>query len=270
MRPYYDDGEITLYHGRCEDVLPTLEAQSIDAVIADIPYGTTACAWDTPIAFDLMWRELKRLSRPRGAIVLFGSQPFTSALVMSNVDWFRHEWVWRKNKGSNFANTVREPFKEHENIVVFSAGGWTYKPQMQDRNEGGRARVMYQYSPASIPDTQVYRKFDKVRNYVGVLRHPSSVQDFNTQTGLHPTQKPLLLMEYLVKTYTNEGDTVLDFTSGSGTTLRACKNLGRRCIGIEQEERYCAATVARLAPQFETALIDTTTDYGPLFAQELP
>jgi site-specific DNA-methyltransferase (adenine-specific) len=266
MEPYYTDNLTTLYHGDCLEVMPALEACSFDAIICDPPYGTTACAWDSPIPFAPMWAELKRLIKPRGAIVLFGSQPFTSALVMSNPGWFRHEWIWQKNRGSNFANTVREPMKEHECVIVFSNGGWTYNPQMQERASGGLSRV--QYSIESYTNSENYREMRSGRVMRPTERIPSSVQKFNTQVGLHPTQKPLALMEYLVRTYTNESERVLDFTCGSGTTLRACKNLKRASVGIEQEERYCAIAVRRLAPTFETAIVDdgAALDDLPLFA----
>ena len=236
----------TLHHGDCLDILPTLADKSVDAIIADPPYGTTACKWDSVIPFEPMWKELKRIIKPRGAIVLFGSQPFTSALVMSNPEWFRHEWVWQKNRGSNFANTVREPMKEHESVLIFSAGGWTYRPQMQERSGKGSERICYAFTDRSHTQSANYRKMTRDRNPPQLLRYPSSVQKFNTEVGLHPTQKPLALLEYLVKTYTHAGDTVLDFTMGSGTTGEACVTTGRHFIGIEKDEGYYNVAAKRL------------------------
>lgn len=247
IEPYYSEGGIQIWHGRCEDVLPTLDATSIDAVICDPPYGTTACAWDTPIAFDFMWRELKRVTKPAAAIVLFGSQPFTSALVMSNPTMFKYEWVWAKNRGSNFAVARMQPMKEHENILVFCGARGTYNPQMQKRAPSGLSRIGYNFD-------QVRRSAHQSSIAVNTaqrdeLRIAGSVQQFNTEVGLHPTQKPLALLEYLILTYTNPGDTVLDFTSGSGTTPAAAKKLGRKCIAIEQELEYVEVTVSRLSQE---------------------
>ncbi len=227
---------IHLRLGDCLEIMPTLADASFDAIIADIPYGTTACKWDTVIPFAPMWAQLKRLAKPKAAIVLFGSQPFTSALVMSNVKMFKHDWVWIKNKGGNFANTGREPFKEHESILVFSNGGWTYNKQMQDRigSHFGKSRK----KQSTIPKSDNYGKFERPPSAVGVRRVPSSWQRFICETGLHPTQKPVALLEYLVRTYTNEGDTVLDFTAGSGTLGVACVNTNRNVVLIEKDAGY--------------------------------
>jgi site-specific DNA-methyltransferase (adenine-specific) len=235
-----------IHEGDCLEIMPTLASASFDAIIADVPYGVTNCKWDAVIPFAPMWEQLKRIAKPRAAIVLFGSQPFTSALVMSNPGMFRHEWVWQKNRGSNFANTVREPMKEHESVVIFSAGKWTYNKQMQERAAGGLSRVAYGVNNKTSSDN--YRTFsrEEVRD-LPALRVPSSVQKFNTEVGLHPTQKPVALMEYLIRTYTNAGDTVLDFTAGSGTTGVACVNTGRHFIGIEKEPQYVAIARQRIA-----------------------
>lgn len=229
-----EDGNVILYHGDCLDILPTLPAQSVDAIITDLPYGTTACEWDSIIPFAPMWEQLKRIIKPNGAIALFGSQPFTSALVMSNPKMFRHEWIWIKNRGSNFANTVREPMKEHESVLVFSRGKWVYNKQMQGRTGGGSGRAKYPVEHNS-QNREGTRAFEgREHHEISELRVPSSWQKFNVETGLHPTQKPVALLEYLIKTYTNEGETVLDFTMGSGTTGVACVNASRRFIGIEK------------------------------------
>ena len=238
-----DDGAVQLYRGDCLEVMPTLD-EAADAIICDLPYGTTANAWDTVIPLAPLWEAYKRGIKPKGAIVLFGSQPFTSALVMSNPKMYRHEWIWQKNRGSNFANTVREPFKEHESVIVFSQGGWTYNKQMQNRAVAGAVRVKTPIK-SSTP-SENYRVFnERPAAILPELRVPSSVQKFNCQVGLHPTQKPVALLEYLIRTYTNEGETVLDNTFGSGTTAVACINTGRRFIGIERDPKYFDVAVNR-------------------------
>ena len=193
-----------------------------------------------------MWEQLKRIIKPNGAIVLFSSQPFTSALVMSNPKMYKHEWIWIKNRGSNFANTVREPMKEHESVLIFSNGKWTYNKQMQERTGGGSARAKYlvEHNSQVREGTRAFE--GREHHEITELRVPSSWQKFNVETGLHPTQKPVALMEYLIKTYTNEGETVLDFTAGSGTTGVAAVNTNRNAILIEREEKYCEIIRARI------------------------
>lgn len=241
----------TLIHGDCLDVMPTLDAGSVDMVLTDPPYGTTSCKWDSVVPLEPMWENLKRLAKKEAAIVMTASQPFTSALVMSNPTMFKHEWVWLKNRGSNFANTIREPMKEHETVLVFSEGRWTYNRQMQERADSGKARSAYLVGH-NDQDRGTYRKFEgRAKHTIGELRVPSSWQKFNIAAGkektIHPTQKPVALMEYLIKTYTNEGDTVLDFTMGSGTTGVACKNLNRKFIGIEKDAEYFKIAEDRIA-----------------------
>lgn len=240
--PTYEDeaNGIRLYRGDCLEVMKHLPI--VDMVLTDPPYGTTACKWDSVIPFEPMWCRLKQLTEKGSVIALTASQPFTSALVMSQPKLFKHEWVWIKNRGSNFANTVREPMKEHESVLIFSGGSWTYNKQMQERAASGAARARYDVGYNSkARDT--YQKFEgREHHKINNLRVPSSWQRFNIAAGKektkHPTQKPVALMEYLIKTYTNEGDTVLDFTMGSGTTGVACVNTGRKFIGIELDEGY--------------------------------
>lgn len=235
---------IEIIHGDCLEVIRQLPTGSIDACITDPPYGTTACRWDAVIPFEPMWAELKRVVKPTGAIALFGSQPFTSALVMSNPAMYRHEWIWIKNRGSNFANTVREPMKEHESILMFSAGGWTYNKQMQERTGSGLARMKYDFN--CVTTTENYGKFTRAQDGGGELRVPSSWQKFNTEVGLHPQQKPVDLLRYLIRTYTNEGEAVLDFACGSGTTGVACRLEGRNAILIEKELEHVQVARQRL------------------------
>jgi len=218
---------------------------SVDMVLTDPPYGTTACKWDSVIPFEPMWEQLKRIVKPNGAIVLMASQPFTSALVMSNVGMFKYEWIWEKTRGSNPYLARYQPLRCHESVLVFSEGAARYYPQKVDgeeykinKNSGGRV----------AKDTKTNNK-----EFVGAInsgRFPRSVQTLknaSSEMGLHPTQKPVALMEYLIRTYTNAGETVLDFSMGSGTTGVACKNLGRSFIGIEMGADYFAVASARIA-----------------------
>lgn len=217
----------TLIHGDCLEAMQTIEAGSVDLVLTDPPYGTTACKWDTVIPFAPMWECLKRVTKKNAAIVLFGSQPFTSALVMSNPKMFRYQWVWGKTNVSNPQLAKKQPLKNHEDIVVFSITPHAYSPQglmqcAKDRrkdsgNLGHCVRKAYRQSQTN---------------------YPKSIINITSERGLHPTQKPVALMEYLIRTYTNEGETVLDFTMGSGTTGVACKNLNRKFIGIEKDAGY--------------------------------
>jgi site-specific DNA-methyltransferase (adenine-specific) len=226
------------YLGDCLEIMPQLPDGIFDMILCDLPYGTTSNKWDSVIPFDKLWGEYKRLIKPNGVIALTASQPFSSALLMSNPTMFRHEWIWLKNRGSNFANTIREPFKEHEQVLIFSNGKWTYNKQMQERTGAGLDRVKYDFN--HITESENYRKFDRPSDSKGKeLRVPSSWQKFNTDTsGLHPTIKPVALFEYLIRTYTNEGELILDNCAGSGTTGEACFNTGRNYIQIEKEQKY--------------------------------
>jgi len=232
---------IDLRLGDCLDVMKTIPSASIDAIITDPPYGTTACKWDSVIPFEPMWAELKRIIKDNGAIIFTASQPFTSALVMSNIKMFKHEWIWEKNRGSNFATLKYAPMKEHESVLVFCKTSPKYFPIMQQRKGAGLNRTKYKYNPTNTGKREALNNLEMTHaNHNGnnELRYPSSIQKFNTEVGKHPTQKPLTLLEYLVKTYTQENETVLDFTMGSGTTGVACKNLNRNFIGIELDEGY--------------------------------
>jgi site-specific DNA-methyltransferase (adenine-specific) len=246
---------VTIYHGDCLEIMPALESAGIDATIADPPYGTTACAWDSVIPFAPMWEQLKRLNKPSAAIVLFGSQPFTSALVMSNAEWFRYEWMWNKYTPTGFLNAKYAPLKSHESIVVFSQGRHQYNPQKYLKPYQG-ARTGRGFKNAGAPSKgEVYGGLVNGSGFRSEFAYPKTVLEFHTGNGWdkreneHPTQKPVELLRYLILTYTNPGDTVLDFTMGSGTTLRAAKDLGRRAIGIEINERYCDLAARRLSQE---------------------
>jgi DNA modification methylase len=227
---------IDLRLGDCLEVMKTIPDGSIDAIITDPPYGTTACKWDSVIPFDLMWEQLNRIIKPNGAIVLFGSEPFSSALRMSNIKNYKYDWVWNKKLAGNGQLAKHQPLKIHELIHIFSSKGRaTYFPQ---KTKGKMRKKM----GMSMKNNQIATSNSTQQEYENDLYYPKSIQDFSMaghRIGrLHPTQKPVALMEYLIKTYTNEGETVLDFTMGSGTTGVAAKNTNRDFIGIEQDENY--------------------------------
>ena len=229
----------------CFNLFPLLPDKSIDMILCDLPYGTTACKWDTIIPFEPLWEQYKRIIKDNGAIVLTASQPFTSALVMSNIKMFKYEWVWEKSKATGYLNCKKRPMVAHENILIFGKGKLKYNPQ----KTAGRP---YNKGKAHRP-TGVYGKQIPVlvKNDVGA-RFPRTVQYFITAESegkFHPTQKPVALFEYLIKTYTNEEDLVLDNCAGSFTTSVACNNLKRRWVCIEKEEEYCRVGENRLRQQ---------------------
>lgn len=230
--------------GDCIEVMRSWPDGCVDAIITDPPYGITANQWDNVPDLDAFWIEAWRVCR--GPVVMTASQPFTSEVVMSQRDKFKHEWIWQKNRGSNFANTVREPMKEHESVLVLAKSKWTYNPIRQSRNGSGAERAAYRCTFDSKSGN--YREFDRREgNELTEDRVPSSIQRFNTETGLHPTQKPQKLFEYLVMTYTNEGEIVCDPFGGSGTTAAAAQNTGRRYVSIEAKAEYVEIQRQRLA-----------------------
>ncbi len=229
-----------LYNGDCLEKMKDILDCSVDMILTDPPYGTTACKWDSIIPLEPMWKELKRIIKPNGAIVMTSSQPFTTTLISSNLKMFKYEWIWEKNRGSNFATVKYQPMKEHENILIFSKGKTIYNAIKEDRAKGGKNRATYKINASNTGKRDTYNSIKSIDSgYINKnLRCPRSIQKFNTEVGLHPTQKPVALMEYLIKTYTNENEIVLDFAMGSGTTGVACKNLNRKFIGIEKDEKY--------------------------------
>jgi site-specific DNA-methyltransferase (adenine-specific) len=245
---------IELLHGDCLELMKDIPDKSIDMILCDLPYGTTACKWDIVIPFEPLWQQYKRIIKYNGVIVLFGSQPFTSALIMSNPKMFRYEWIWQKAAGSNFATLKYQPMKEHENILVFSKNTHKYFPIKEERrgNEKGKTRNASRSVSIEGISAEVYGgiKTDRdTRNY-GDTRNPSSIQFFNnripTDRGYHPTQKPVALLEYLIKTYTNKDEVVLDNCMGSGSTGVACINTKRSFIGIEKDDKYFAIAKNRI------------------------
>lgn len=225
----------TLYEGDCFDYLPLIEDKSVDMVLCDLPYGTTACKWDTPLPLDKLWSEYERVIKDNGAIVLTGSQPFTSHLVMSNPKLFKYSWVWQKEQGTGFQLVKYRPLIEHEDVLVFSKTSPKYSPQMEKREAPiKQVRKGNNRGSSSSP-----LKYSDHRVSIYTERYPTSIKRFIRDKGLHPTQKPVPLFEYLIKTYTNPGDVVLDNCAGSGTTGVACENTGRNSILMEKEPEYC-------------------------------
>ena len=233
---------IQLINGDCLEEMAKLPEGSIDLVLTDPPYGTTACKWDNVIPFEPMWKQLKRVTKKNAAIALFGSQPFTSALVMSNPKMFKYCLIWDKGRGREPQLSNIRPMKCHEDICIFCQTKTTYNPQKIKLDKPDKRGI----NPVTGGGQGI------IKNYVNSPktyndRFPLSITKFSGEQGLHPTQKPVALMEYLIKTYTNEGDTVLDFTMGSGTTGVACKNTNRNFIGIELDKGYFDIASKRIA-----------------------
>ena len=230
---------INLIQENCLEAMKEIPSGSVDAIITDPPYGTTACKWDSVIDFNLMWEQLNRIIKPNGAIVLFGAEPFSSALRMSNINNYKYDWVWEKTQATGHLNAKRQPLRSNELISVFYKKQCTYNPQKTK----GHKPVNSGVKKLSVQNkTQIYGKATKEISFGGNTdRYPRTNIVFKSdkqKNYAHPTQKPILLMEYLIKTYTNENETVLDFTMGSGSTGVAAKNLNRSFIGIENDAKY--------------------------------
>ena len=231
---------IDLHQGDCLEVMDKLIEQGVkvDAIITDPPYGTTACKWDSVIPFDEMWKRLKLLRKDNTAIVLFGNEPFNSYLRISNIDEYKYDIYWQKERATNIFQLKKRPAKVIETINVFYKNQCTYNPQMITYNGPKRTNKVKNGKLGLLVDSQNRKPHEYIDKGV---RYPLQIVQFKRDiltSNLHPTQKPIALMEYLVKTYTNEGDIVLDFTMGSGTTGVACKNTNRDFIGIEKDEKY--------------------------------
>jgi site-specific DNA-methyltransferase (adenine-specific) len=225
-----------IYNMDCLEGMKLIPDKSIDMILCDLPYGTTACKWDAVIPFEPLWEQYERIIKDNGAIVLTASQPFTTVLINSNLKAFRYCWVWNKKKAGNIFLAKKQPMKIHEDVIVFSKKPHNYYPQMIKRDKVKRSK---NYGTGeAIGGTK--EKEDKVYTYTH--KYPTSILEFSNavQKGkVHPTQKPVALFEYLIKTYTNDGETVLDNCIGSGTTAIACINTGRNFIGFELDKHYC-------------------------------
>ena len=227
-----------LMEGDCLELMPSIEDNSVDMILCDLPYGTTQNKWDSVIDLKRLWIEYNRIIKDRGVVCLTAQTPFDKVLGVSNLSNLKYEWIWHKNIPSGFLNANKMPMKEHENILIFYKKLPTYKPIFEERSQSGYERCKSSPVGGGGASTS-YGKYNRtLRKMDPNKRHPSTVQKFNRETGLHPTQKPVKLFEYLIKTYTNENDLVLDNCAGSGTTGVACHNLNRDCILIEQEPEY--------------------------------
>jgi len=242
----------TLYNEPCLERLAKIPDKSIDMILTDPPYGTTACSWDFVIPFEPMWKELNRIIKDNGAICLFGSEPFSSALRMSNIKNYKYDWIWNKKKGGNIMNLKSQPYKIHEIISVFNSSKNKYFPIME--NQKKRLGKVY-----SVGEANNIKNYSDMRTYN--KKYPKSIIEIsnaNQKIKVHPTQKPVDLCEYLIKTYTLENETVLDFTMGSGTTGVACMNLNRNFIGIEwcpppkEKDKYFKIAKERIEEAYNT------------------
>ena len=240
---------IRLHNADCFDVFPQIATDTVDLVCADIPYGTTQCRWDSVLDLALMWEHLYRIVKPSAAIVLFSAQPFTSVLINSNLRDWRSEWIWEKGNATGFLNAKKQPLRAHENIEVFYRRQPTYNPQF---THGHERRT----SKRKTVNSECYGKALTLTKYDSTSRYPRDVQFFSSdkQTGnYHPTQKPLALVQYLIETYSNPGDTVLDFTMGSGTAGVACQQTERNFVGIEKDAAIYRTACQRMGIKQERA-----------------
>ena len=231
----YKDDSIWLMKGDCLERMKEIPDGSVDMVLADVPYGSTACAWDSIIPLEPMWEQLKRIIKPNGAIVMTASQPFTTTLIASNMKMFKYCWVWKKSKPTGHLNAKKQPLRTYEDVVVFYDNQCIYNPQGVKPTDKVVSRTNRgNYGECSKTTRQT------------VTNYPRNIVEFPSVDGVHQTQKPVALMEYLIKTYTNEGETVLDFTIGSGSTGVAAQNLGRKFIGIEMDDHYFEVAKGRI------------------------
>lgn len=248
---------VNLMFGDCLERMKEIESGSVDMILTDPPYGTTACKWDSIIPLEPMWEQLKRIIKPNGAIVMTASQPFTTTLIASNMKMFKYCWMWEKNRPTGSQHARNRPMSKHEDITVFSLAPMGHVSQLKDRRMAynpqgvvstGRKKTVnekgFHGNHIGARPNQVGNEYDVFTGF------PDTILKFSKdESHVHPTQKPVALMEYLIKTYTNEGETVLDFTMGSGTTGVACVNTGRKFIGIELDPTYYGIACDRVLSQ---------------------
>lgn len=241
----------TLYHGNCLSIMPILQDKSVDMVLCDLPYGTSACSWDTVIPFEKMWEQYKRIIKDDGAIVLFGQEPFSSKLRMSNIEMYKYDWIWLKDNAANFLCKKYQPGKITENISVFGKMATSYSPKGNMKYfpilEKGKPYKSTNKGVERILNAVIRSKIHRVETNNLGTRLPNNILQFNRdKSKVHPTQKPVALLEYLIKTYTREGDVVFDNCMGSGSTGVACKNTNRRFVGIELDDNYFNMAESRI------------------------
>ena len=227
--------ETLLYKGNCLELMKNIKDKSIDMILADLPYGTTQASFDVVIPFEPLWKQYHRVIKDNGAIVLFGQEPFSSYLRLSNIKEYKYDWIWDKVKGVGFLNAKKQPMRNHELISVFYKQQCKYNPQM---THGHKRKVSFRRAEHQ---TEVYGKTNKDNLYDSTDRYPRSIQVFSTDaqnSSLHPTQKPIALLQFLIKTYTDEGECVLDNCMGSGSCGVACCTTKRNFIGIELDDNY--------------------------------
>jgi DNA modification methylase len=250
------EGKKEILLGDCLELMKDIPNGSIDMILCDLPYGTTACKWDTIIPFDKLWEQYERIIKPNGAIILFGQEPFSSYLRISNLKIYKYDLIWNKKFASNFAQAKKRPMNIQENICVFYSKQPNYNPQMITRDKPIRATTGSTSSNVSMT-----ANFNLINDKVYTEKYPESILLYPRTLGTdknkteHPTQKPIGLFEYLVKTYTNENDLVLDNTAGSGTTAIACLNTNRQFIVMEKEQKYYDIILKRVGDfnkKFET------------------
>lgn len=244
----YQQPFVSLYNEDCVETMKRIPDGSIDLMLTDPPYNTTACKWEYAINFEMLWAEWLRMVKPNGAFIFTASQPFTTDLIMSNRKHFKYEWIWEKNKASNIFMVDYAPMKKHENICVFYRKTPVFNPIKVARSESGKQRAKYIHNPSNTGKREYINGFkqEKSIKYNEDEKNPESIIYFNNDVGLHPTQKPLDLMRYLILTYSNKGETVFDGYSGSGTTAEACIIEGRKFIGSELNKEYFDKSVLRL------------------------
>ena len=243
--------KIVIKHGDCLELMKEIPRGGVDMILCDLPYGITACKWDNVIPFEPMWEQYTRIIKEDGAIVLFGSEPFSTELRHSNLKMFRYDWIWEKEQGANFMLCKYQPYKVHETISVFSKKRHIYIPQMTVGNP---------YISGKGTSGEITNNVTKVQTKNNGTRYPRSIQRFNTDKSkgsLHPTQKPVELLEYLIRTYTNENEVVLDNCMGSGSTGVACINTNRKFIGYELDEKYFNTAKERLGKAHENKRVSS-------------
>ena len=246
-------GSCTLYCGDCLEVMPMLSNQSVHSVVTDLPYGTTYCAWDSIIPLDKLWEQYKRIIINNGTFCFTSNQPFTTTLIQSNLSWFKYEWIWNKENASNFANSKKQPLKQHENVVIFSNGQSPYHPIKT------LGKPNHKQGKSTINASETRLISGRSEDDLSGMKYPKSILYFpkhSSQCGLHPTQKPVDLMSYIIRTYTQIDEVVLDNTMGSGTTAIACLQTKRKFIGIEKEQKYFDIACKRITEQCKDSLLD--------------